>query len=525
MSPRSHAARHLWLVAVAVLVLALPVAVAGCGGDGGEDADPAAGVPADASLYVEVTVRPEGDLREDTEAALRRILRTEDPAARIRDLVDREVLDEGDTYEGDVEPWLGRRIGIFFARGQGEEPPAAAIAATSDPDEAERGLREDGDRESEYEGETLVHDEPDGDEDEEAVGAVVEDYAIVGTEAGVRAAIDVLKGADALAEAEGFEQALEPLDDEDEALARAYVDPDGLTDALAGVIPAEERTALRQVLDQVGAGLGATFAVEGNALRLDVATRTEDEADGEQEPDASMLEELPGDAWLAFATGDIERQVTGRIEQLGRVAGLAGLDEMVRDVEQETGVNLRRDLLSWMGQGSGFVRGRGPEDIGGGLVVASKDPEATRRAIPRIARVVEAVAEGQVQASELEEEGVDEGLRLRAEGIPVPINIAAAGERFVLAVGDPGLRAALDPEQPLSDNEDFGAARESLQGDVQPSLFLDVAPVLRLLDDLGVTEDAEGRRARETLAEFRSVVGGSSRDGDNGRTQIVANLR
>ena len=78
---------------VLTLVLALCAAIAaGCGsssGSGGDD-DPAALIPAGAPVYVEGVVRPDGKVRSDLEGALKKILRTDDPGAKIQQLIDEQ---------------------------------------------------------------------------------------------------------------------------------------------------------------------------------------------------------------------------------------------------------------------------------------------------------------------------------------------------------------------------------------------------------------------------------------------------
>jgi hypothetical protein len=75
-------------------VLALTAAACGESGSGGDDG-PAALVPASASIYAEAAVQPEGELRDDALAAAGKILRTGDPAAKLRELVDKGLADDG----------------------------------------------------------------------------------------------------------------------------------------------------------------------------------------------------------------------------------------------------------------------------------------------------------------------------------------------------------------------------------------------------------------------------------------------
>ena len=76
--------------AASLAALSLLVAlVVGCGGGAASgDADPASAVPANALLYAEVAIQPEGDLREDALDAVGEVLNTEDPEGKLREYLD-----------------------------------------------------------------------------------------------------------------------------------------------------------------------------------------------------------------------------------------------------------------------------------------------------------------------------------------------------------------------------------------------------------------------------------------------------
>jgi hypothetical protein len=77
------------LIAVSLLI--------GCGGGGSaDDRSPATAVPADALFYAEMVVRPEGSLREDALDAAGKVLFTDDPEARIRELMREAFEDTGE---------------------------------------------------------------------------------------------------------------------------------------------------------------------------------------------------------------------------------------------------------------------------------------------------------------------------------------------------------------------------------------------------------------------------------------------
>jgi hypothetical protein len=121
--------RAVALVAVLLLV--------GCGGGGSaDDASPATIVPADAVVYGEMVVRPEGSLRSDALDAAAKVFATDDPEARIRELLreasGRSIVDS----ERDVEPWLGDRVGFWGSA----EHAGVVLLAADDPDAARESV-------------------------------------------------------------------------------------------------------------------------------------------------------------------------------------------------------------------------------------------------------------------------------------------------------------------------------------------------------------------------------------------------
>ena len=71
------------------------------------------GVP----VYIEASVRPEGELREDALAAAGKLLSTPDPAGRLRELLDEQLAEEASGRELGARPGAvarreGRRVGV-----------------------------------------------------------------------------------------------------------------------------------------------------------------------------------------------------------------------------------------------------------------------------------------------------------------------------------------------------------------------------------------------------------------------------
>src|SRR4051794_38120626 len=114
--------RLLLLLAVAVAVV-----VGGCGSSssssGGSGTDPASLMPATTPLYLEMTVRPTGDLKDQMDALASKILRTDDPGAKITSLIDKAIQEQtpGESYAKDIEPWLGEKAGMGLSDFQAED--------------------------------------------------------------------------------------------------------------------------------------------------------------------------------------------------------------------------------------------------------------------------------------------------------------------------------------------------------------------------------------------------------------------
>src|SRR4051794_36155527 len=118
---------------IAVLIAVLSVFVWGCGASSssGGDADPAKVLPAGTTVYLEAAVRPDGDQADNAAALLGKVLRTDDGPAKLQQLFDDSVKDDahGATYEKDVAPWLGQRIGLSVVPRAGADASYVAAVA------------------------------------------------------------------------------------------------------------------------------------------------------------------------------------------------------------------------------------------------------------------------------------------------------------------------------------------------------------------------------------------------------------
>ena len=117
---------------LSTVAAATALALSGCGDDGGESgSDPATLAPAGTPLYVEGAIRPDGELRADTEAAVEAVSGFSNPGDRLVDLLNVALAEDTDlTYEDDIEPWLGERASIAVTSLSDEDSFAVIVEST-----------------------------------------------------------------------------------------------------------------------------------------------------------------------------------------------------------------------------------------------------------------------------------------------------------------------------------------------------------------------------------------------------------
>jgi Protein of unknown function (DUF3352) len=514
-------ARSLVLVLLCALIAAI---AAGCGssssGSGGDN-DPAALIPANAPVYAEATLRPDGKVGADLDAALKKILRTADPGALIQKAIDDSGKSDGATYKKDIEPWLGERAGVAVTAIRGSDADYVVIVNSTDDGKAKEALKDTkGDIvDRSYNGIDYRFDRKDN-----TAAGVFGHNVVVGTEPGFKSAVDASKG-ESLSESNGLRAVRSKV--AEERVGLLYLDVDGVLRAVsqsAGSQP-EVGALVQSLSSAVPKTVGAALQAQPDAIKVDAVSLGTPKSASSGASGADMVASLPSDSWLAFGFGKSGQALEGVLDGIGKAGGISGVgvNALLSQFQQQTGLDLRKDVLSWMGDAGIFVTGKGLPDLGGGLVVKTSDPAKTKRVIAVLRRLAAQQGGGSVKS--LSAQGVDDGFTLQPTDGP-RIDVALAGDRFVVAVGAAGtLKEAISSSQPLSSAPAFTDAAGKLGDGLRPSFYLDFHQVASLIDGF-VSDDADYQKAKPYLETFGAVVAGAKDEGDGvTRARFVVTLK
>lgn len=486
-------------------------------------------VPDEAVMYGNLFIRPSTDQKRALDALFRKVPGIEDSdeaIEKLTDLLDRGLASGGFDYEEDVEPWLGDQAAGFLLPGGTEEAPHVGFLVESKDDAALQEFVGDlvatGDasiEERTHGGETYLIDEA----GEPFAMGTVDGFLVAGHEVALKEAIDTHAGGSTLGDDEDFVDATEPLNDD--WIGLFYLDLRGFVAAFEETLDLGPRE--RVFFEALGFGdqdpMAAIVYASPDSVTFestgafnpggDLAELTEVVA----EP--GLVPDLPADTWAAYGIPKLGRFLDGFFELGAQVPGF-DRSQIEAAFYGQTGLRLQEDVLSWMEDAGLFVQGTTIQEVGGGIVLESNDPEKTARLLERAEEAL--VQQGVRPAAE--SHGDLEGFSVQIPGVPAPI-YALAGDRLVVAYGDAGLDAATGDER-LRETEAFAAAQGAVGDDFNISFYVDVDAAQKLFEGLaafggvpvGTTYEEE---VKPWIDAMTHVVGAAKMEGDTLVQKIV----
>jgi hypothetical protein len=211
------------------------------------------------------------------------------------------------------------------------------------------------------------------------------------------------------------------------------------------------------------------------------------------------------------------------------VAGAGGLtgvgvNAVLGQFQKQTGLDLRKDVLGWMGDAGVFVGGTTGADLRGALVIKTTDPAKTKRTMAVLERFVRQQSAG-AKITSLRYQGVDEGFTVRSGSGP-RVDVGLAGDKFIVAAGNfRAFKEAVAPNGSLGGAPAFTAAAGTLGNGLRPSFFLDFTQVTQLIAAFAGDDDGF-QQAKPYLDTFGAIVAGAKDEGSGvTRSRIVVTLR
>ena len=551
--------RRLYLLALVALTL---LVAAGCGSSshpGGTEADPATAVPASAPLYVGAVVRPAGSQQSEALAAGKALTGTANPYRRLLGALRTPGSPPLD-YARDVAPWLGPRAGLFARTlhsagallaplsagltGSGAIAPlpfssggldGALVMDTRDAGAARSFLatqaKRAGAHASSYRG-VSYEVSPGG-----VAFGLVGRFAVIGSEAGLRAVIGATQGEAALSAAPGYSKLAGSAPSG--AIAHLYVSP-GSASAEGG--------STRALLEALG-GARKTYVsltVASGSLRLDVDTLPEGNARRgvlSADPQAAQaLSELPAESWLGIGVGHAGSSLSGVAAAIAALSSLTGKEEgggpislgslvagltgPLKVLGADTAA-ARRDYRSWMGPAGIFASGASVLELHAAVSISSSDAARSRAAVGKLGAALRSAGDEVTRASI---PGTEAALSVRLPGVPLGLYVAAgpsaSGPKFVLALGEASVAAALSPSATLAGAPAHAAAASALGEGFEPSVIADFPTLLSVIEGVGLGEDPSLSTVLPYLRASGTLAGGGRQLGGGvERFSLVLRLR
>jgi hypothetical protein len=499
------------LLSIAALITAIAVA-AGCGSDDSSSSAASSLAPAGAVVYGEATLDPEGEQEQAINSIIEKFPGEGSAGERISGLMEKAFAETGLSYKDDIEPWLGDEAAFFVSSvSQSGGGSGALLVATDDEDAARDAIERAAKKEA---GKAGTYKDHDYYAIEDGAAGVVDGWVVLGNEGGFKAAVDTAEGGTSMADDQAYEDALAGADED--RLGFVYVN----TPAFAAELQKAGPGALGPFAEVFKDPLLATITVSEHGARLEanlpksLATMFPILAEGKAAAD------LPADAWLALAQPDLGSTLD---QLLGFVSGaVGGRDMIAQQLKAATGLDLDRDVISWMGDWSLFVRGTSVSELGGALVVETSDEAASKRFIDAIARIASRGLEGDAKVGPLSVQG--EGVTLTSSDIPEPVHLFQRDGKVVLAYGDAAANDALDPAQSLGDTQQYKDAQDALGGDYDLSFYLSFPQIVSLVDSLA-GDDEGWLEVKPYLEPLGALVVGAREDGDELRSAFGITIR
>ncbi|HEU5252980.1 MAG TPA: DUF3352 domain-containing protein [Solirubrobacterales bacterium] len=517
----------LRLVLPAFLAVLAALLVAGCGGgdDGGSGGtDPAAVAPAQAPVFIQFTVRPEGETKANIEALAQKIAGVDDLGGLIVGELENEAASEGEDfdYEKEVEPWLGEEAGLFLGEYEDSDFETYGAAIQADDEDA---AREFVDKQIESDDESAEDGSYEGvdfkvQEDETTIGVFDGLVVFAEDEATFKSMVDASDGEN-LADDGDYSDAVAAAPDE--SVADVFADIGALIEESGGEIDAETETFLDAVgIEPDEATAVASLVPGSDQIEIDFST----DLSGENPPsgDASeLLGSLPASSVAAFASAEFGKRFNEGIDQIDEegIPGQVPPNQLKKTLKQ-AGVDLE-SIASSIDDVGAYVTGNSERTIGGALVLNTEDETQAKNTVSNIGLFLRKTGTpGITQISE----GAS-GFSIRSPELGrQPVVVVAKGSRIAIGYGlAPTLATFQESGKTLADAAPYKEALDALGG-TPIAMFVNGPSALNLAQALMPAAEVEGLEEVEPyLQKIDYLALGSEASDELATAKLIVGLK
>jgi hypothetical protein len=515
----------LRFVSSALVVAVVALLVAGCGGGGSSSGtDPATIAPANTPLYVDFTIRPEGEQKANIEALAQKLAGIDDLGGLIVSKLEESAGEEGEEvdFEKEVEPWLGERAGFIYPKFEGGQfNDFGAAVQVTDSGEAEAFLDkhvESGDEKFEdgsFEGVDYKLGE-----DGTTIG-VFDELLVISSEEKIFKEVVTASEGESLADESAYTDAVSNIPSG--SAADVYVDVGSLiSEAEAG---GEVDQSTKLFFENVGVELKEATAVGSpvpgsDQLEIDVSSNVT--GDNPPSGDASkLLESLPANSVAALASAEFGKRFNEGIDQIDEqgIPGQVPPHELKKGLK-EAGIDLE-SIAGSIGDVGLFVEGSNERNLTGAMVLTTDSASQAKNTVSNLGLFLRAGGLPGVTAVN----GKASGFSIRsAELGRNPVVVVAEGERIAIGYGLESALAGLEgASETLADSPAYKEATGAL-GSTPISAFVDGPAALKLASALIPPDDEGFKEAKPYLTKVDYLALGAESSGGLATAKLIVGV-
>jgi hypothetical protein len=514
------------LVLPVLLAALAALFVAGCGGgsDSSSGTDPVGVAPPKAPIFIDFTVRPEGETKQNLDALAKEIAGIDNLGDLIVEELESSASEDGEEFdfEKEVEPWLGERGGLFLQDYEESDFEGyGAAVQTTDEGEARAFV----DKQLEAGDEAVTDGSYQGvdfkvQEDETTIGVFDGLVVFAEDEAIFKSMVDASSGEN-LGEEAAYTDAV--ADVPGESAANVYVDIGALIEEAGGEIDDETQLFLDTVGIEPDEATAVASLVPGSSqVEIDLSTNVS--GDNPPSGDASeLLGSLPATSVAAFASaefGDRFNEAIDRIDKEGIPSQGIEPNQLKKGLKQ-AGIDLE-SIATSIGDAGAYVTGNSERTLGGALVLESDSAKEATATVSNIGLLLRST--GTPGITKISEGASGFSIRSPELGRQ-PVVVAAKGSKIAIGYGlAPTLSSFQEANKTLSDSAPYKEAVDAL-GSTPIAMYVDGPAALRLADALVPAGEAEYEEAKPYLKKIAYLALGSEGSDNLATAKLIVGLK